>query len=157
MSSSYFLPLSHTHKLITLSLLHPLTPPPSDSSTLTHLLPHIPPPSTPPPSTPPPSHTSPLTPPPSDSSTLSLLHPHTSTLHTSLTPPPSHPPPSHLHPHTPPPSHLPHTPRVQPEYVSLSFPTISSSGPNGAIIHYKCVWGRGGREGVCGRRGSGGV
>ena len=53
--------------------------------------------------------------------------------------------------------HLPHTPRVQPDYVSLSFPTISSSGPNGAIIHYKCVWGRGGREGVCGRRGSGGV
>ena len=39
---------------------------------------------------------------------------------------------------------LPHTPapppRVQPDYVSLSFPTISSSGPNGAIIHYKCVW-----------------
>ena len=27
--------------------------------------------------------------------------------------------------------------REQPDYVSLSFPTISSSGPNGAIIHYK--------------------
>lgn len=27
--------------------------------------------------------------------------------------------------------------REQPDYVSLSFPTISSSGPNGAVIHYK--------------------
>ena len=27
--------------------------------------------------------------------------------------------------------------REQPDYVSLSFPTISSSGPNGAIIHYQ--------------------
>jgi len=26
--------------------------------------------------------------------------------------------------------------KQQPDYVSLSFPTISSSGPNGAIIHY---------------------
>ena len=53
---------------------------------------------------------------------------------------------SHLHhllPYTPPPP-----PRVQPDYVSLSFPTISSSGPNGAIIHYKCVWEEG-RKGVC--------
>ena len=27
--------------------------------------------------------------------------------------------------------------REQQDYVSLSFPTISSSGPNGAVIHYK--------------------
>lgn len=27
--------------------------------------------------------------------------------------------------------------RDQQDYVSLSFPTISSSGPNGAVIHYK--------------------
>lgn len=27
--------------------------------------------------------------------------------------------------------------RELPNYVSLSFPTISSSGPNGAIIHYQ--------------------
>ena len=64
-----------------------------------------------------------------------LLFPHTSST-PSLTPPP--PPPL-----TPAPP-----PRVQPDYVSLSFPTISSSGPNGAIIHYKCVWEEG-RKGVC--------
>ena len=112
---SYFsFPLPSSHKIITLTHL-------------LHLLPLTPP-------SPPPSHIS-------STSSLSLLH------HLPLTPP--SPPPSHtsssslshLHhllPYTPPP------PRVQPDYVSLSFPTISSSGPNGAIIHYKCV-----REGVC--------
>ena len=81
---------------------------------------------------------------------------HTSSSHTPAPPPPPPPLPthlllshllhlllSHLLPHTPAPP-----PRVQPDYVSLSFPTISSSGPNGAIIHYKCVWEEG-RKGVC--------
>ena len=93
--------------------------------------PHTPPPS-------PPSHIS-------FTSSLSLLH---HLPHTPPSPPPSHTSSSslsHLHhllPYTPPP------PRVQPDYVSLSFPTISSSGPNGAIIHYKCVREEG-RKGVC--------
>lgn len=30
--------------------------------------------------------------------------------------------------------------REQEDFISLSFATISSTGPNAAIIHYKLVW-----------------